>query len=301
MDSIISPLLQQPAVLVGAMTVLGLLVGSFLNVVVHRLPLMMEREWKHECRSLLELPETPPEPPVDLVRPRSRCPACGTQIVARDNVPVLSWLLLRGRCRHCGVAISARYPLVEVFTGIVTGYAAWHFGTPAGDLTGTAVLLRVLAAALLCWYLITLALIDYDTKLLPDSLTQPLLWAGIVVAFFGLFATSLEAAVLGAVFGYLSLWSVYWLFKLVTGKEGMGFGDFKLLAALGAWLGWQALPVLILLSSAVGAVLGIGLIATGLVKRSEPIPFGPYLALAGIITLFWGDAVGSLFAPGRGL
>lgn len=301
MDSILTPLLQQPALLVGAMTVLGLLVGSFLNVVVHRLPLMMEREWKQECRSLLELPEAAPEPPLDLVRPRSRCPACATQIGARDNVPVLSWLLLRGRCRHCGVAISARYPLVELFTGLVTGYAAWHFGTATGDLGSTAVLLRVLAAALLCWYLVTLALIDYDTKLLPDSLTQPLLWAGIIVAFFGLFSTSLEAAVLGTVFGYLSLWSVYWLFKLVTGKEGMGFGDFKLLAALGAWLGWQALPVLILLSSAVGAVLGIGLIATGLVKRSEPIPFGPYLALAGIITLFWGDAVGNLFAPGRGL
>ncbi len=301
MDSILSPLLQQPALLVGAMTMLGLLVGSFLNVVVHRLPLMMEREWKQECRSLLELPEAAPEPPLDLVRPRSRCPACGTQIGARDNVPVLSWLLLRGRCRHCDAAISARYPLVELFTGLVTGYAAWHFGTATGDLNSTAVLLRVLAAALLCWYLVTLALIDYDTKLLPDSLTQPLLWAGIVVAFFGLFAASLEAAVLGAVFGYLSLWSVYWLFKLVTGKEGMGFGDFKLLAALGAWLGWQALPVLILLSSAVGAALGIGLIATGLVKRSEPIPFGPYLALAGIITLFWGDAVGSLFSPGRGL
>ncbi|MEQ8234905.1 MAG: A24 family peptidase [Gammaproteobacteria bacterium] len=301
MNPLIAALLDEPTLLVGAMTVLGLLVGSFLNVVVHRLPIMMEREWKQECRSLLELPDEAPGPAFDLVRPRSRCPACGAPIAARDNVPVLGWLLLRGRCRACRAPISVRYPLVEAFTGLVSGFAAWHFGVHGGDLPAALTLARVAAASVVCWYLIALALIDYDTRLLPDSLTQPLLWLGIVASFWGLFAGALEDAVLGAVFGYLSLWSVYWLFKLVTGKEGMGYGDFKLLAALGAWLGWQALPVLVLLSSAVGAALGIGLIASGIIKRSEPIPFGPYLALAGILALFWGDAIGALFSPGRPL
>lgn len=289
----------EPGAAVAIMGVLGMMVGSFLNVVVHRLPIMMEREWRGECHALLgsDAGETPPR--LDLMQPRSRCPQCETPIAAWDNIPVVSWLLLRGRCRHCKTPISPRYPLVEAATGAATAFAAYTFGVGDAGVTADS-LVHALLAALFCWYLITLALIDADTQLLPDSLTMPLLWFGLVAALVGggWFAASLESAVLGAVFGYLSLWSVYWLFKLVTGKEGMGYGDFKLLAALGAWLGWQALPGLIIVSSVVGAAIGLTTMAVGAMKRSEPMPFGPYLALAGIIMLFWGSAVIDFLNPG---
>ncbi|MGE0482808.1 MAG: A24 family peptidase [Gammaproteobacteria bacterium] len=300
MTTSVSLLPIAPWMFVAAIGVLGLLIGSFLNVVIHRLPLMMEHEWKSECRQLLGETQTGDEPPFNLVVPRSRCPACKAQIAAFDNIPVLSYLVLGGRCRHCGQRISLRYPAVECVSGMLATYAACRFGvTDAGVTTSGA--FAAIAAALYCWYLLALALIDYDTQLLPDSMTLPLLWFGIACAFFGSFAPGLDSSVLGAMFGYLSLWSVYWLFKLVTGKEGMGYGDFKLLAALGAWLGWQTLPTLILLSSAVGAVIGISLIATGVVKRSQPIPFGPYLAIAGIVAMFWRGELAALLSFGRTL
>lgn len=291
--------LIDPAVFIAAMAVLGLLIGSFLNVVIHRLPVMMERAWKSECRELLGCTgeASSGSPRFDLVMPRSRCPACDQPIAAFDNIPLLSYLLLRGKCRHCAARISARYPLVELSSGALAGVAAWRFGA-SEDLVTMHAALAALMAAVYSWYLVALALIDYDTQLLPDSMTQPLLWLGLAGAFGGWFAPDLPSAVVGAMAGYLSLWSVYWLFKLVTGKEGMGYGDFKLLAALGAWLGWQSLPVLILLSSAVGAAIGLGLLATGLLRREQPIPFGPYLALAGIIALYWRDDLGALFSGG---
>jgi leader peptidase (prepilin peptidase)/N-methyltransferase len=301
MNPAVSLLPIAPWMFVAGVGVFGLLIGSFLNVVIHRLPLMMEREWKSECRQLLgEADANDDAPPFNLVAPRSRCPACARQIAAFDNIPVLSYLALGGKCRHCGQRISLRYPLVEAVGGALAALAAWRFGLDGAGVTTTSAL-AALAAALYCWYLLALALIDYDTQLLPDSMTLPLLWFGIASAFWGPFAPSLDSSVLGAMFGYLSLWSVYWLFKLVTGKEGMGYGDFKLLAALGAWLGWQALPTLILLSSAVGAVIGISLIATGIVKRSQPIPFGPYLAIAGIVAMFWRDDLAALLSFGRTL
>jgi leader peptidase (prepilin peptidase)/N-methyltransferase len=295
MDSI-DLLASRPGLFAAVMAVLGLLVGSFLNVVIHRLPRMMEREWGAECRALLGLaPET--GEPFDLVRPRSRCPHCAAPITALQNIPLVSYALLRGRCGACRARIPLRYPVVEVLAGLAGGYAAWHFGTAAGAAS-PGWLVQAAAAAACIWTLLALAAIDLDTRLLPDSITLPLLWAGLGCAFFGLFAPTLEAAVLGAMLGYLSLWSIYWLFKLLTGKEGMGYGDFKLLAALGAWLGWQALPALILLSSAVGAVTGLTLMATGAVGRRQPIPFGPFLAAAGVIALLWGEALPGLFGSG---
>lgn len=292
----------EPILLVGAMGTLGLMIGSFLNVVIHRLPQMMERDWRAECALLLE-PDKPPAKAAtfNLATPRSRCPGCNTPISARDNIPILSYLLLRGRCRHCGNAISLRYPLIELTAGGVAALAAWQFAASGGAMVTHGELLQMLAAAILAWSLIALAMIDFDTCLLPDSLTLPLLWIGIGCGFHGYFAPELGSAVLGAMFGYLSLWSVYWLFKLVTGKEGMGYGDFKLLAALGAWFGWQALPALILLSSVVGAVIGIGLMVFGNLNRSQPIPFGPYLALAGLLMLFWSGPILSLFEPAAAL
>ena len=255
---------------------LGLCIGSFLNVVIHRLPIMMEREWQTQCAELrAEIQEE--QPALNLSKPRSRCPDCGHQITALENIPVFSYLFLRGRCSACGKGISFRYPLIELLTGALSAYAAWHFGFgwPA------------LGALIIIWSLVALAAIDFDTQLLPDAITLPLLWAGLA---FNLSATmtDLPSSVIGAMVGYLALWSVFWLFKLATGKEGMGYGDFKLLAALGAWLGWQMLPVIILLSSIVGAFVGIGLIVFARHGRNNPIPFGPYLAAAGIIALFWG-------------
>lgn len=255
---------------------LGLCIGSFLNVVIHRLPKMMEQEWQAQCADLRgESPST--AAPLTLSTPRSRCPACGHQITAMENIPVISYLLLKGKCSGCSASISARYPLIEIVTGVLSAYTAWHFGPS----------LQCIGALLLVWSLIALAAIDFDTQLLPDSITLPLLWLGLG---FNLASTYVDipAAVVGAMAGYLALWTVFWLFKLATGKEGMGYGDFKLLAALGAWLGWQMLPTIILLSSVVGALVGISLIVVARRGRNIPIPFGPYLAAAGAIALFWG-------------
>jgi leader peptidase (prepilin peptidase)/N-methyltransferase len=269
--------------------VLGLLVGSFLNVVILRLPEVMRREWTRDCRALLELdtsdtPASTDDEHFSLAFPGSHCPNCNAAIQPWQNIPVVSWLLLRGRCASCDIAIGLRYPLVELFTAIAT--------VTVGVYTGWSIVLP--AYLLLTWALVALAGIDIDTQLLPDDITLPLLWAGLLFNLF-LGPIPIADAVLGAAAGYLLLWSIYWLFKLVTGKEGMGFGDFKLLAALGAWLGWQALPGIILLSSAVGAVLGLIILALRGQGRSQPLPFGPYLAAAGWISLLWGHQISALF------
>ena len=271
---------ESPAALAAVAGLLGLCVGSFLNVVIHRLPKMMEREWQAQCAELRgEAPSTA-EAPLSLARPRSRCPACGHPISALENIPLVSYLMLRGKCAGCGTGIPLRYPVIEAITALLSAYAAWHFGPS----------LQAVGALLLVWALIALAAIDFDTQLLPDSITLPLLWAGLALNVASTYVP-LETAVFGAMAGYLSLWSVYWLFKLATGKEGMGYGDFKLLAALGAWLGWQMLPAIILLSSVVGAAVGLTLIAAVRHGRNVPIPFGPYLAAAGIIAAFWGPQI----------
>lgn len=256
---------------------LGLCIGSFLNVVIHRLPKMMEREWQVQCAELRG--ETlPDEEPLTLARPGSRCPACGHRISALENIPIISYLLiLKGKCAGCSAPISARYPIIETLTALLSAYTVWHFGPT----------IQAAGALLLVWALISLAMIDFDTQLLPDAITLPLLWLGLAFNL-GTTYTDLATSVIGAMAGYLALWSVFWLFKLATGKEGMGYGDFKLLAALGAWLGWQMLPTIILLSSVVGASVGIALIVFGRHGRNIPIPFGPYLAAAGGIALFWG-------------
>ncbi|MCB5197231.1 prepilin peptidase [Deefgea salmonis] len=257
--------------------VLGLLIGSFLNVVIHRLPIMMEREFKQECTALLNEPISIPAAKYNLVVPRSACPKCGHQITALENIPILSWLLLRGQCRQCKNKISARYPLVELMTALISGGLAWHFGYSA----------PLIGALILAWFLITLIMIDADTYLLPDSLTLPLIWIGLIFNSFSVF-TSLESAVYGAIAGYISLWLVYWAFKLITGKEGMGYGDFKLLAALGAWFGWSMIPMIILLSSFAGAAIGIVMVLGQNRGWNKPMPFGPYLGVAGLLALIWG-------------
>ncbi|UCV29171.1 prepilin peptidase [Ferribacterium limneticum] len=260
---------------------LGLCVGSFLNVVIHRLPKMMEREWLGQCAELRGETAPADSEPLSLAKPRSRCPDCGHQITALENIPLLSYLLvLKGKCSGCGNRISPRYPIIEAITGLLSAYVAWHFG-PTAQAAG---------ALLLLWALISLSAIDLDTQLLPDSITLPLLWLGLLFNLWSTF-TDLPSAVIGAMAGYLALWTVFWLFKLSTGKEGMGYGDFKLLAALGAWLGWQMLPAIILLSSVVGAAVGITLIIATRHGRNVPIPFGPYLAAAGVIALFWGTQI----------
>lgn len=274
-----SVFLRDPELFVPLVVLLGLFVGSFLNVVIHRLPRMMERDW-HQQAAELRGETLPAVERFNLALPRSRCPHCGHLIGALENIPVISYLLLRGRCSHCSAPIGRRYPVVELLSAALSGYAAWHFGF------GWA----VLGALPFLWTMIALAFIDLDTQLLPDDLTLPLLWLGLAFNLGGVHA-SLQDAVLGAMAGYLTLWSVYWLFKLATGKEGMGYGDFKLLGALGAWLGWQLLPLTILLSSVVGAVVGILLIVFARHGRNTPIPFGPYLATAGVIALFWGEAI----------
>ena len=267
-------------VLVFCVTIIGLLVGSFLNVVVYRLPIMMQRDWQSQAREVLELEHKEPGERFNLLLPDSSCPHCGHQIRAWENIPIISWLLLRGRCSGCKAPISKRYPLVELACGVLSGYVAWHFGFTwqAG------------AVLLLSWGLLAMSLIDADHQLLPDVLVLPLLWLGLIVNQSSLFASPSDAF-WGAVAGYLSLWSVYWLFKLVTGKEGMGYGDFKLLAMLGAWGGWQILPLTILLSSVVGAVLGLIILRLRSAESGTPLPFGPYLAIAGWIALLWGDEI----------
>ena len=262
---------------------IGLCVGSFLNVVIHRLPRMLEHEWADQCTELRG--EAPAErPKYNLLSPRSACPACKEPIRAHQNIPVLSYLMLKRKCANCGVAISARYPVIELAAAVFAIVAVWRFGASY----------QALAIAGLLWALLAMSAIDVDTQLLPDNLTLPLLWAGLIVNSFGLFVPLVDA-LWGAIAGYLVLWLVYWGFKLLTGKEGMGYGDFKLLAALGAWLGWQMLPVIILLSSIVGAVVGIALILLRGRDRSVPIPFGPYLAGAGALTVFFGKTLVAMY------
>ena len=282
---IIELLHRQPTLFITAATLFGLLVGSFLNVVIHRLPKMMEQEWQRNCAELRG--EEPAETPkYNIVVPRSACPACGRPISAWENIPVVSYLALRGKCAGCKTRISLRYPLVELFAGVLAGIIAWRFGFGATALT----------AMLFAFTLIALTFIDFDSHLLPDDLTLPLMWLGLLLNINGLF-TDLQSAVIGAIAGYLALWSVYWVFKLITGKEGMGYGDFKLLAAIGAWFGWQMLPAVILLSSLVGSVIGIGLIMLAKHGRNVPIPFGPYLALGGIAALFFGPQMANFYLP----
>jgi leader peptidase (prepilin peptidase)/N-methyltransferase len=271
--------LSDPTVFTVLALLVGLAVGSFLNVVIHRLPKVMEREWHAQCAELRGEP-APAGERYNLATPPSSCPACGHRIRLVENIPVLSYLWLRGRCSACGVRISPRYPVVEAATGLLTAYCAWRFGLGWQGL----------GAMLFVWCMVALTFIDFDTQLLPDSITLPLLWAGLLINLRGTF-TDLASAVLGATAGYLVLWLVYWLFKLATGREGMGFGDFKLLAAIGAWLGWKMLPFVILASSVVGVVVGVALMVLARRGRDVPIPFGPYLAGAALIALFWGAPI----------
>jgi leader peptidase (prepilin peptidase) / N-methyltransferase len=260
--------------------ILGLLVGSFLNVVIHRLPIMMERQWKAECS---EMHDRAAQPAADtasfnLMVPRSRCPHCGHVIRAHENIPVLSWLFLRGKCSDCRGSISPRYPLVELATGLLFAFSGWRFG-----LTATGVCWAAFCAAL-----VSLALIDWDTTLLPDDITLPLLWGGLVAAMLGWVKTPFAGAFWGAVAGYVSLWLIYWAFKLLTGKEGMGYGDFKLFGALGAWLGWPMLIPVILMASVIGSVVGIGMKMSSSLREGRYVPFGPFLALGGLTVLVLG-------------
>jgi leader peptidase (prepilin peptidase)/N-methyltransferase len=281
----------------------GLLIGSFLNVVIYRLPIMLERDWRAQCRELGEsagahAAQPPaPEAPFNLFRPRSACPSCKEPVRALHNVPILSWLWLRARCAHCGARISVRYPIVEAVTGIVSAIVAWRFGYGV----------ECAGALLLAWGLIALAAIDLDHQLLPDVITLPFLWLGVGFALLGEHGAryealaGLEASVLGAIIGYLSLWLFYHLFRLVTGKEGMGYGDFKLLAMLGAWLGWNSLPLIILLAAMCGAVIGVLLIVIRGRDRNIPIPFGPFLAGAGFLALLWGHEIVAAYRSASGL
>jgi len=265
-------------------SILGLLIGSFLNVVIYRLPVMMERDWKQQCEEFLADDDIPSpnehRERFDLTLPRSRCSKCNQSIAAWDNIPVFSYIILGGKCRHCKTRISFRYPFVELLTAAASVAVAMHFGFS----------IQALFALVLTWALIALTFIDYDTQLLPDDITLPLLWLGLIISIESVFVGPVTS-IIGAVAGYLSLWLVYQVFKLVTGKEGMGFGDFKLLALLGAWLGWQMLPLVILLSSIVGAVIGISLVLIKKHNKDHPIPFGPYLAIAGWVALLYGEAI----------
>jgi len=276
----------------------SLMVGSFLNVVIYRLPVIMENAWRAEIKqfqqdesNISEPATTEPSEAFNLLVPRSRCPQCNNAINALQNIPVISYVVLGGKCKNCKAPISSRYPLVEAITAILSGVVAWYFFAEP---------LTAIAAIGLTWCLIALTGIDYDTYLLPDSITLPLLWAGLLINYFGLI-TSFESAFWGAIAGYMVLWTIFWAFKLLTGKEGMGYGDFKLLAALGAWLGWQLLPVIIILSSLVGAVIGIGLIVFSGHEKQKPIPFGPYLAIAGWIALVWGEQINQAYFRYMGL
>ena len=266
-----------------------LVIGSFLNVVIYRLPVMMEREWREQCQEMAKSPTVSevPEERFDLIVPRSRCPSCGNLITAWQNIPVISYLVLKGKCARCGESISARYPLVEMLTAVLAALCAWRFGVGW----------EALMAIVMTLALVPIAMIDADTQLIPDSIVLPLMWVGLAMSLYHPMAGAdtlfipPRDAIVGAMAGYLSLWSIYWLFKLVTGKEGMGYGDFKLLAALGAWLGWQQLPMIILMSAVVGAVVGISMMVIRKHERSIPIPFGPYLAAAGWISMLWGETI----------
>jgi leader peptidase (prepilin peptidase)/N-methyltransferase len=275
----------------GSAFVLGLIIGSFLNVVIYRLPLVMEKQWRSMCDELFaDRPVEQQSEPFNLITPGSRCPHCSHTITAIENIPLISYLILKGRCRGCGARISIRYPFVEFLSGVSTAIVIWQFGlTTAG-----------LGALLFTWTLLALAFIDLDKQLLPDSITLLLLWFGLGFALFDVFV-DLRTSVIGAMAGYLSLWIVYWVFKLLANKEGMGFGDFKLLAALGAWLGWQQLPVVVVTSSLVGAISGIAYLTTKRKERGTPIPFGPFLAMAGWLSLLWGDEIVGLYMDWSGL
>lgn len=292
---------NSPSVLTTLAGILGLLVGSFLNVVIYRLPIMMQRNWRRECTEYLQSIQDAPVPTTDtkpeeteekfnLVFPLSRCPHCGAAIKPHQNIPVLSYLFLKGRCAECKTPISMRYPVVEILTGTCSALVAWHFGFSAGTVF----------ALLLTWALIALSAIDIDHQLLPDTITLPFLWLGLFLSLFEIY-TDAHAAIIGAIAGYLALWSVYHGFKLLTGKEGMGFGDFKLLALFGAWLGWHYILSIILLSSLVGAVTGIAMIIFAKRDKNIPIPFGPYLAAAGWIALLWGEKLNRLYLDFAGL
>lgn len=275
---------NSPALLISIVFLVGILIGSFLNLVIYRLPLMMQRQWRQECQSFLELPMTDTGQRFNLALPASHCPHCKTPIKAYDNMPIISFCLLMGKCRSCQVAISIRYPLIELFTGLCSALIAWRFGFSVA----------MLFALLLTWSLIAQSFIDIDHQLLADSISLPMLWLGLLLSIFCVYTNSHDS-VIGAIAGYLSLWSVYQLFKLATGKDGMGYGDFKLLAMLGAWLGWQYLPLIILLSSVVGAMIGVGMVLIKRQQLSQPIPFGPYLAASGWLAMIWGAELNQLY------
>jgi len=289
--SVLAPLMESPVLLYGATCLFALAVGSFLNVVIHRLPLMLEARWRRECAEMdEEAPRQEDRQPLSLARPGSRCPHCGHALRVYENIPILSYLVLRGRCSACGTSISLRYPIVEAATALLSVFVVWRFGVG----WDTA------AALLLTWGLIALTAIDLDTQLLPDIITLPLLWLGLLISQAGWFSDS-HSAILGATLGYLFLWSIFHLFRLATGKEGMGYGDFKLFALFGAWLGWQHLPQILLLSAITGALVGIALIVTRRHDRQVPIPFGPYLAAAGWISLMWGDEINKMYLGMSGM
>ena len=277
--------------------VVSLMIGSFLNVVIHRLPIMMERTWRQQCKEFLsedssdeKQPTIKPKEKYNLIMPGSKCPHCGHHIGPLENIPVVSYLILKGKCSSCGQRISPRYPIIELVTAVLSVAVAWHFGFGWQTAGGLA----------LTWALIALTMIDFDKQLLPDDITLPFIWIGLLLAMFGIFIDT-HSSIIGAVVGYLSLWSFYWIFKLLTGKEGMGYGDFKLLAALGAWFGWQMLPVIILLSSFVGAAVGISLIIFLGRDKNVPIPFGPYIATAGWIAMLWGRDITDTYLRFAGL
>ena len=282
-------LIETPALLYITVGLFTLAVGSFLNVVIHRLPLMMEQAWRRECADLAG-EEIPAAERLSLALPGSRCPHCGHALRARENIPLLSYLFLRGRCSACAKPIGGRYPLIEVGTALLSILVVWQLG----------VTWEAAAALILTWGLIALAFIDIDTQLLPDSITLPLLWLGLLLSLDGGFASPRDA-ILGAALGYLFLWTIYQVFKLITGREGMGYGDFKLFALFGAWLGWQALPMILILSSVVGAIIGLALLARRGQDRHTPLPFGPYLAAAGWIALLWGETINGAYLQWSGL
>lgn len=285
--NLFNTLQTSPPVFYFTLGILGLIAGSFLNVVIYRLPKMLQNEWHRECRNLLEINAAEPseEESYNLVLPRSRCPRCAHKITALENIPILSYILLAGKCSACKAAISLRYPVIEFLSAAIAIFIAWRFGYSV----------QTILAIILSWSLLVLSMIDIDEQLLPDDITLPFLWLGLFANMFGVF-TDIYSSLIGAMLGYGILWSVYMMFKLLTGKEGMGYGDFKLLAMLGAWLGWQVIPLIILLSSICGAVIGIGLIVLRKHDKSKPIPFGPYLALAGWIALVWGTELLGMYS-----